>query len=225
MTALADPPALNNDVILDWMQRLAELNRRLEPVKPVSTELVGEIRSTIDNLNDLPEEGVDPYLLLSIRDAELLAAKATWIDDESARRRQLRVAVEQLRQVFRDIAEGLVVSEARSGKEIATWLSDNINVPQTAWADLLRVTPRTFQRWISPNEATRPQGEDEERLRLIALIVRNLRHALTGPGVIRWFQLPREELQGSTPLELLMSPDQFPKLLTFASRARSSSAG
>jgi hypothetical protein len=89
---------------------------------------------------------------------------------------------------------------------------------------LLGVRERTFQRWISETEASRPEGDDARRLRIVARIVDHLRHSLTGPGVVRWFERSRRELGGKTPAALLDEPDAVGRLLSLAAGARSSGA-
>ena len=85
-----------------------------------------------------------------------------------------------------------------------------VEVPQRDLADLLGVDLRRFQRWISARERTRPEGEEARRLRALARLVGQLRHAFTPAGVVAWFDWPRPELGGATPRELLADPVRLP---------------
>jgi hypothetical protein len=163
--------------------------------------------------------------VLALQRGALDAATALFEQTGAPLRGELRIALEKMRHVFRDLAEGEPIRDQRPGKEVARWLSQSISVSQSAWANLVDVAPRTFQRWISDTDPTRPQGEEERRLRVVAQIVNLLRHSLTGPGVVDWFGRPSAELQGRPPLDLLRKdPNSVRELFRIASRARSSSA-
>ena len=84
------------------------------------------------------------------------------------------------------------------------------------------VDERTFQRWSQ--QKTTPRGDEARRLRLIARSANHLRHALTGPGVVRWFTRPRSELGEQRPIDVLDDPDAADRLTTLAAGTRSSSA-
>lgn len=65
-----------------------------------------------------------------------------------------------------------------------------------------------------------PTGEDERRLRVVARIVNQLRHSLTGPGVVDWFEHPRADLDASRPVDVLNDPDRLELLLAAAAASR-----
>ena len=94
-------------------------------------------------------------------------------------------------------------------------------MPQRDLAELLGVELRRFQRWISPRERTQPEGEDARRLRAVARLAGQLRHAFTPAGVVAWFDWPRPELGGATPRSLLGDPVRLPDLLLAAGSTRS----
>jgi DNA-binding transcriptional regulator YiaG len=208
-------------------RELADANRRLAQERETPAAIKGLVEELADGLVELSETdlaGIDPYLIVSLQRAVLGATRALDTDDPDEQRRQLRYRLEQMRHVFRDLASGQAVDEERSSKEIAHWLVGAVDVPQRQLADLLGVKSRTFQRWISETEASAPDGDDARRLRLVARIVNQLRHSLTGVGVIRWFERPRDDLGGARPADLLDEPDAIGRLLTLASGARSSAA-
>ena len=93
------------------------------------------------------------------------AEEAVRRGDEPMARDQLRVALESLRQGFASIAESESVGDERSPKEIARWLVETAEVSQGRLADLLGVSLRQFQRWVSVHEASKPDGDDARRPR------------------------------------------------------------
>jgi hypothetical protein len=159
----------------------------------------------------------DPYLALLVHRAVLDAQAAVEGDERDA----LRIALERLSHALAALGEAEEVGEERTPKELARWLAAAVEVPQRDLADLLGVDLRRFQRWISARERTRPEGEEARRLRAIARLVGQLRHAFTAAGVIAWFDWPRPELGGATPRELLVDPVRLPDLLLAAGSTRS----
>lgn len=193
-------------------------------------EIPDDLRFFVDELADqligVPDDAalrVDPYFLVSAQRALLGAMRALDSDDRLWARRQLRIRLEQLRQVYRDIAEGEMVYEDRPAKEVAVWLASVLEVSQARLAELAGVSARTFQRWLSEG-GTGPEGEDARRLRTIARATNHLRHVLTGPGVVRWFEQANPQLDGRRPLDLLADPGAAAQLSTLAASARSQSA-
>src|SRR2546423_966963 len=82
-----------------------------------------------------------------------------------------------------------------------------LDAPQPRIAELLGVSARTFQRWISESDSVAPEGEELRRLRIVSAVANHLRHALTGPGVLAWFERGHPLLRGSRPADLLDEPD------------------
>jgi hypothetical protein len=186
-------------------------------------ELVHDLSETIGDMDDEEVSPVDPYLLIALQRAALKARNALDGTDPE-RRRELRLRIEQMRHVFRDIAGNEPVSDQRSGDELARWLVEQVRVPQQQLAELLEVDKRTLQRWISTKESAIPGGEDERRLRVVARLVNQLRFALTPAGVIGWFERPRPELGEQPPRSLLQEPDALPRLQALATALRTSIA-
>jgi hypothetical protein len=159
----------------------------------------------------------DPYLALLVHRAVLDAQAA--VEEES--RDGLRIALERLGHALAALGEAEEVGDQRTPKELARWLASVVEVPQRDLANLLGVDLRRFQRWISTRERTRPEGEEARRLRALARLVGQLRHAFTAAGVVAWFDWPRPELGGATPRELLPDPVRLPELLLAAGSTRS----
>ncbi|MEK6252336.1 MAG: antitoxin Xre/MbcA/ParS toxin-binding domain-containing protein [Actinomycetota bacterium] len=230
--ALADPfeepmltPAISNpEAIRDEIEkRNLELARQSE----IPDDLGLFIDELADQISALPDDAslrVDPYLLLAAQRALIGSLRALDSDDVAWARKQMRVRLEQMRQVYRDLAEGGPVYEDQPANEIARWLDDVLDVPQARLAQLFGVSARTFQRWISASDSVGPEGEDARRVRVVARVVNHLRHVLTGPGVVRWFEHPNPQLEGGTPLDLLDDPEGANRLDTVAASARSHTA-
>jgi hypothetical protein len=126
-----------------------------------------------------------------------------------------------MRFLFARIAEREPIGEERPANEVARWLESTLpSVAQPQKANLLGVGLRTYQRWVSDRESTMPTGRDERRLRVVARIVNQLRHSLTGPGVVDWFEHPRADLGGSPPVEVLDDADRLEPLLAAAAASR-----
>jgi hypothetical protein len=159
----------------------------------------------------------DPYLALLVHRAVLDAAAAV----EEEERDALRIALERLSHALAALGEAEEVGDARSPKELAQWLVSALDVPQRDLAALLGVDLRRFQRWISARERTQPDGEEARRLRAVARLAGQLRHAFTPAGVVAWFDWARPELGGATPREVLGDPVRLPELLLAAGSVRS----
>lgn len=227
----AEPPAFEPPAWLSDSgsieREIAARNARLASHEEIPDDLYFFVDDLADQLIDLPDTAalrVDPYLLLAAQRALLGSLRALDIEDASLARGQMRIRLEQLRQVYRDLAEGEAVYEDRSAKQVAAWLSEILDVSQARLAKLLNISPRTLQRWVSETDSVAPEGEDARRVRVIARVANHLRHVLTGPGVVLWFEVPSAQLDGVRPLDLLDDPDGAARLATLAASARSHSA-
>ena len=76
----------------------------------------------------------------------------------------------------------------RAPKELARRLVDVVSLPQSDIARVLRVAPRTLQRWVSESDPAVPSRDNQARLRAVAGIVSHLWQSFTGPGTFRWVE-------------------------------------
>jgi hypothetical protein len=129
-----------------------------------------------------------------------------------------------MRQALRDVAEADNVSEDRTGKEVARWLTEILDESHAEVAELLEVSPRTLQRWLSTEDSAEPRGSDAARLWVIARVVNQLRHSLSGPGAMRWFFVPHPDLKDGVPADLVADPHATETLLRLAAATRVSVA-
>ncbi|MGK2958418.1 MAG: hypothetical protein ACSLFB_08495 [Acidimicrobiales bacterium] len=191
----------------------------------VSGELHDLVEAVIDRLpiDDL-EVGfaeVDPYLGEAILAGALVCTRALRTKDPIKQRQMLRLSIERLRQALRDLLDETPTNDNQPLGEILQWLLLTLDTPQHEIAELLGVSHRTLQRWVSPTAATLPSGDEAARVRVIARLANHLRHSYTGAGVIRWFQRPHPDLGKRSPRDLLDDPTEYPLLVKLASRARS----
>jgi hypothetical protein len=200
---------------------LGEANRRLARESGTPASVIGVVEDVADAIaaRDEPDLAlVNPWLWMRVQGAAL-RAQAALREEDPQRRRQLRLALEQLRFLFARIADREPIGEDEPASDVARWLEATLpSVPQPRKAGLLGVGLRTYQRWIAG--ATAPTGEDERRLRVVARLVNQLRHSLTGPGVIDWFEHPRADLAGARPVEVLDAADRLEPLLAAAAASR-----
>jgi hypothetical protein len=202
---------------------IGEANIRLSRERetpPSVVELVEGVADAIAAGDDDEAALVNPWLWIKLQSAAIRAQSAIR-EEEPDRRRQLRLALEQMRFLFARIADREPIGEDRSAREVALWLDSKLaSVSQPRKAELLHVSSRTYQRWISDRDSARPTGEDERRLRIVARIVNQLRHSLTGPGVVEWFEHPRADLEGVTPSGVLDDPEKLELLMGAAAASR-----
>lgn len=179
------------------VREVEEANRALARQAEVPrsiVDLVEDLSLAIGEADSASLESVDPYLWIHIQSAAIRAQHATRVDDESKQRRAVRIALEEIRFLFARLAERRVVTEDQPIKEVLRWLDEKLAVPQHRKADLLGVGERTYQRWISTTESAAPEGAQELRVRIVARVTNQLRHVLTGPGVVQWFETPLQTL-------------------------------
>lgn len=202
-------------------------NDRLAIEREVSDDLEKLVRSLSRDVGHIPAteiSRIDPYLLVALQQGLITALRALELDSPTSKRRQLRIALEQMRQATRDLLEGIPVSEERSTKETVRWVVDVLDIPQSEVAVLLDIHPRKFQRWLSVNDPSEPHDEDALRIRLLARIANHLRHSFSGPGVAAWLERPHPELKGQAPKDLLGKRQSFEQLVSLAAAARSHSS-
>lgn len=211
----------------DAATEVARLNNRLAGEHTIPADVgdaVRELATAIERTAPARWEMIDPHHAVIVLHSALTAQRALDDPRSATARDQLRIALESIRQSLAAIAEREPVSDERSPKEIVQWLAEKTEVSQARLAALFKVSPRQFQRWISGSETTQPEGEDARKVRAVARIVNQLRFVLTPAGTIDWFEWPRDDLGGRTPVELLDDPQQLPELTQIAGSMRNTYA-
>lgn len=208
-------------------EKLRVANDRLASEATVPRDIEQLVQTLSLQVSQMPTTEtlrVDPYLWVALQQGLISALRAGGLRSKKTKRKELRIALEQMRQAVRDIVEGIPVSDDQPSKDIVRWLVETLDVPQNEIASLLDVSPRTFQRWASPGDPTAPHNEDALKVRLLGRLTNHLRHAFSGPGVVAWLERPHPELKGDPPKQLLDKRQTFERLTTLAASARSSSA-
>lgn len=219
ITDLSEPAAAAREI--------QTLNDRLAAAAVIPPDVAAEVRKIaagVEETNVHRWESVDPTHAVIVLRSAISAQRALEDPDSPAARDQLRAALESIRQSLAAIAEREPVSDERDSKQIVQWLMEQTEVSQARLAGLLGVSARQLQRWLSPSESSRPEGEEARKVRLVARIVGQLRFALTPAGTVEWFSWPRSDLGSRTPLELIGDPIEEPRLLRVAGAMRSTLA-
>jgi hypothetical protein len=204
-------------------EELMRLNDRLAESKTIPREIREQVRAiseAVEQTDIAHWDAIDPRHTVFVLRAAISAQLAL----ESRSRDGLRLALDSLGQAFAAIAELEPVSDSRSGKELVQWLAARTEVAQARLAELIGVSPRQFQRWLSPHEVAQPEGGDLRKVRALARIVNQLRFALTPAGVVEWFGWKLPDLGGKSPAQLLDDPEQLPKLVRVAGGMRATYA-
>jgi hypothetical protein len=203
--------------LLNDVNEATTLLQTATSVPPEVADLVDSFESQLHA--DAPLQlSADPYLTTMLFAAAFRAEKALRHDNVDQQRRDLRIALEQFRQALRDIVGNRPVAADTPVRDVLAATAATLSLPQRELADLLDVSSRQLQRWLSPDGPT-PAGDDESRIRIVAQLVNQLRHAFTGPGVLAWFRAKHPTL-AVKPEAWLANPLKYPELLAAAAAAR-----
>jgi hypothetical protein len=211
--------------------RVAELEPLLEKVTHASvvlrhskdrvpeevTQLVGTFETELRARESVFPES-DPSRVNQLLFSALGAEKALHAGSALEQRQELRVALEQMRVFLTEIIEDAPYALDVSIGDVLHNLVEVLQVPQRDIAGLLGITPRSLGRWLEPGWSGPSRGR-EDRLRLVAQLVNQLRHSLTPDGVVRWFYRVHPELH-DRPIDLLDSDPRRPDLFRVARRGR-----
>lgn len=212
------PPA---DALAELLERVdaAAADLRDSPSVPSSVaELVDGLESTLHA--GAPQQlDVDPYLTTVLFAGAYRAEKALRHDDSDHRRRDLRIALEQIRHALGDIVSNRPFGADTPVREVLANTVEAVSVPQSELARLLGVSTRQLQRWLAP-AGSAPTGDDEARVRIVAQLVNQLRYSFTAPGVMSWFLRDHPALHVA-PISELGDPSRYRELLAAATASRS----
>jgi hypothetical protein len=165
----------------------------------------------------------DPDQVARFFQAAYGAEKALRRPLPSARRRDLRLPLQQMRSALVEIIEDRPVAPGLRAVAVLRNLMGMVNLAPADLAVVLDVSTRELQRWLAP-DARGPSGDDESRVRVVAQLVNQLRHSFTGTAVMKWFERPHPVL-GVAPIRWLDDPLRYPELLAEARRSRFAPAG
>lgn len=183
----------------------------------VSELISDQVRELADGIPTTPEplDGMDPYLR-SILLTSIIHALRT---EEEGDRRELRLAIERVRQALRDVLDERPVWRA-GPKDAAMWLRAQ-GLSAGDLAVLLSTSETSVRRWANPEDETAPAGEGGDRLMVLAKAVNHLRHAMTPRGALQWLQRPHPALDDRRPIDELKDPAAYRHVIHLASGVRS----
>jgi uncharacterized protein (DUF2384 family) len=206
---------------------LEEANRRLAREREVPESVLDLLSAFAAQVGETETRAVaeqlDPLIWIDLQQAAIRALTARDEGDPREQRRKVRVALEALRFLLARLAEAQPAGEQQPIEDVIRWFDQAVHVRQGRKAELMGVSERTYQRWIS-EDTGHPSADDEWRIRVVARIVIQLRHALTGPGVVEWFARPRDDLDGQRPVDLLRDPEATSRLIALATAVRAGGA-
>lgn len=177
-------------------------------------ELVRRVAASIPETPE-PLNEMDPYLRSALLTAVIHALRAEETDD----RRELRIAVERIRQALRDLLDEHPVWRGGS-KHAAVWLREQ-QLSVNDLVDLLGASETTIRRWVNPDDPSGPSGEQAERVVVIAKIVNHLRHAMTSRGAVQWLRRSHPALDDRAPIDEVKDAESYRRLVHLASGVRS----
>jgi hypothetical protein len=205
------------EALLARVNDATKLLQRSATVPSTVAQLVDSFEATLGAATPLRLEA-DPHLTTTLWAAAFRAEKALRHDNGEQQRRDVRVALEQFRHALRDIVESRPYDDGAPVRDVLIKTADAVGVPQKTLAELLGISVRQLQRWLSPGGA-QPAADDAARIRAVGNVVNQLRHSFTGPGVMAWFDREHPVLK-SRPIELLDDPLCYPELLGAATAVR-----
>ena len=161
---------------------------------------------------------IDHNLAGELWQAASEAESALEITDAGTRRLELRFALEEMLDVLDSLLESEPFGDSVPIADVLKRTEALLQAPQHDLAEILGVSVRTLQRWISGEGEPGPGLTD--RVRIVGQLVNQLRHFLTPSGIVSWFRREHPRF-GQPPLELLDAPATYPDLLDAASAPRS----
>jgi hypothetical protein len=156
--------------------------------------------AVLDLSNSLPE-GTEDYDARKLFEFLIELRRAITADTEATDERgNVELATMKMRDVLnrigRRLEHNILDDPQAAAQSIFTTLS-NIGVGDLA--RLLGVSTKTINTW----KAGGPVIRKTERVVVLAQLLTHLRASMTPVGLVMWFDAPRHQLGGRTPLELL----------------------
>src|SRR5207249_5646488 len=137
-------------------QSIHALNDRLAAERTIPPEIADAVRAIaagVDQTHLRRWEAIDPRHAVILLHGAVSAQRALEEPESPTARDQLRIALESIRQALSALAERQPVSDDRSPKAVVQWLAERAEVSQSKLAELLGVSLRQLQRWLSSAEA------------------------------------------------------------------------
>lgn len=155
--------------------------------------------AVLDLSNALPE-GTEDYDARKLFEFLIALRRAIAADDGSDARGEAELATMRMGDVARRIARRLEHNELDDPRAAAASIFQTLaGVGVGDLSRLLGVSTKTVNAW----KAGRPVTRNAERVVVLAQLLTHLRASMTPVGLVMWFDAPRHQLGGRTPLELL----------------------
>lgn len=185
--------------------------------------LIEEIMDCIlDIANGMPEGVEDPGVVRMLSRAVDLQRAVRDDPEGSDRDWSVRRAAQDLKDAVHLIERRLSRLQLDEPSDAASFVIRALrNVETQEVAKLLGVSAKTVSQWRSGKVAAIKKAP--ERVVLVAQLVRYLQSTWTPHGILAWFEAPRSQISGKTPLELIDSenPDAWLRLRELARGSRS----
>lgn len=156
--------------------------------------------AVLDMSNSLPE-GTEDYDARKLFEFLIELRRAITADPEATDERgEVELATMKMRDVVRRIGRRLehnVLDDPNSAAQSIFATLPSIGVGELS--RLLGVSTKTVNTWKGGGPVTR----NAERVVVLAQLLTYLRSSMTPVGLVMWFDAPRHQLGGRTPLELL----------------------
>lgn len=212
MSALADP-AVQIESLRDRAERVAQLVR-FDPgcaQRSISAargsladrrwDWYRQLEDAVLALSDALPEGIEDYDARKLLEFQVGLRRAIAADAEAADERgEVELASIRMADVVRRISRRLVHSELDDPRVAADFIFATLpGIGVSDLSRLLAVSTKTVNAWKAGGPVTR----NATRAVVIAQVLTHLRSSMTPVGLMMWFDAPRPQLDGSTPLQLL----------------------
>jgi len=206
--ALADSPALG--ALRHKAERVRDLigQPQLVPAgddgarrQELRRRFYAAIEDGILDLSSALPQGTEDYDARKLFEFLVGLRRAIDADPEARDERgEVELHMLMMRDVLQRIERRLLHDELDDPRVAADFVFATLErVPAGDLARLLGVSTKTVGAW----KAGRPVTRNGDRVVVLAQLLSYLRASLTPLGIVMWFDAPREQLAGSTPLELL----------------------
>ena len=156
--------------------------------------------AVLDLSHALPE-GTEDYDARKLLEFQVGLRRAIDADPDAADKRgEVELAAIRMTDVARRIGRRLEHSELDDPRAAADFIFETLRgAGVTDLGRLFGVSTKTVNAWKAGGPVTR----NARRVVVLAQVLTYLRASMTPAGLVMWFDAPRHQLDGGTPLELL----------------------
>lgn len=220
--ALKKGAALDMEPDLDRLQRKAEQVEKL--VVPTVADRGSWFRAIEDSVLDLSNAmpaGIEDYDVRKLLDLTVDLRRAVEVDrDADDSQGHVELATLRVGDVVRRIRRRLLREHLDNPRAASDFVFQSLReLGISEIATMLGVSTKTVGAWRRGGAIKHNVG----RLTLVAQLLSYLRYSMTARGMMMWFEAPRNQLGGRTPLQLLAGedPSTHARLIGLARGSRS----